>query len=587
MTLLPALLIALGVTWALGGNLRRVALLRFRDTWLVYGALGLQVVLFSPVTQGHPALVRHGQLLSYAVLLAFAMRNRRICGMTLLAMGTLSNAVAIALNGGLMPVDAAALAASGWSLDSFADGAHHNAHLMTAETRLAFLGDIFAVPRFPGAAAISVGDLLLVAGACVLVYRVCTPRAVGADVGIRGPFTKPRFVHLLAVQTLSGFASWTVAAVLVGWAYVDAGGLWGSSGVLVVRGLAGVCATWTGGRLADRFGRNRILACADATQALSLAAIVVAAETGRPLAVYAAFAVTSLAAASSEAALRAIVVGAVDGDARLLQAANGLLGTARGAVMATGAVSGGYLAARLGVQPVLTGAGVAFALTSIGYAVLRVHAPALPRVPVGRPRAPRLHTLRPVLPLVLMFGTATLATGLLHATLPHVLGRAGVGTVYGVGIGTIGAGLVVGQFVSGLLAHEQMRPRTIAVALVCMGAAAATVGASPLLATTLLALFLVGLFDGVTETVFDTLVQRDVPAHAHGAVFGSAQGIFTASMLAGFVAAPLISGHATVQLVAVGAGAVLAVAGVGGLALAGVMAVRDARSGRPAPVAAL
>ena len=583
MTLLPALVIAVVATWALGGQLRRVALLRFRATWLVYGALGLQVVLFSPLGQGHPDGVRHGQLLSYAVLLAFAVRNRHLSGMTLLGLGTLSNAVVIALNGGLMPVDAAALAASGWSLDSFADGAHHNAHLMTEATRLAFLGDIFAVPRFPGAAAISIGDLLLVAGACLLVYRACTPSPTGSGVGMREPFAKPRFVHLLAVQTLSGFASWTVAAVLVGWAYADGGGLWGSSGVLVVRGLAGVCATWTGGRLADRFGRGRVLAVADATQAVSLVGIVAAAHADAPLLVYALFTVTSLAGASSEAALRAIVLGAVDGDGRLLQAANGLLGTARGAVMAVGAVSGGFLAARLGVEPVLAATAVAFAVTAVGYGLLRVEAPAAPDPGRSRSAGRRLRALRPVLPLVVMFAAATLATGLLNATLPHLLGRAGVGTVYGVGLGTIGAGLVVGQFVSGLLAQEQIRSRTIAVALICMGGAAAAVGSSSLLATTLLALFLVGLFDGVTETVFDTLVQRDVPSHAHGAVFGSAQAIFTASMLGGFVAAPLLSAGAAVHLAAMTAGGLLAAAGLGGLALAAVLAARDARAARVQP----
>jgi MFS family permease len=185
-----------------------------------------------------------------------------------------------------------------------------------------------------------------------------------------------------------------------------------------------------------------------------------------------------------------------------------------------------------------------------------------------------------------MFAAATLATGLLNATLPHLLGRAGVGTVYGVGIGTIGAGLVVGQFVSGLLAHEQVRARTIAVALICMGGAAASVAGSPLLATTLLALFLVGLFDGVTETVFDTLVQREVPAHAHGAVFGAAQAVFTASMLGGFAAAPLLSGQTAVEAAALAAGGLLVAAGVGGIVLSAVLDPHAGSAARPLPTPA-
>jgi MFS family permease len=581
VTLLPALVVAVAVTWALGGNLRLLGSLRLVSTWLVYAALGAQIVIFSPLTAGHDDVVRAGHLASYVALLAFAAANRRTAGMPLLGLGTLLNAVAIFLNGGLMPVDPDAIVASGWTLADFAGGSHHNAALMNGDTVVPFLGDVFATPRFPGAAAVSIGDLLLLAGACVLVYRACTPSGTGCHAAVRAPLRHARFVRLLGVQSLSTFASWIVAAVLVGWAYTDGGGLWASSTLLLVRGLAGASASWIGGRLADRVGRTRILARADAAQTLILPAIVAAASADAPLVVYTLFALGTIAGASSEAALRAAVPGTVGGDARLLPVANALLGTARAAAMAAGALAGGALSTLVGVEAILLTAAALFAATALGYATLQLPLVALAPPPAAGQLVPRLRSLRPVLPQVAMFAAATLATGLLNATLPGILERQGVEMTYGVGLGTIAAGLVVGQFVSGLLSHEQMRARTIAVALVCMGGAACLVGSTPIVTTTLLALFLVGLFDGVTETVFDTLVQRDVPESSHGAVFGAAQAIFTATMLGGFAAAPLVAAHAPVEAVALTAGAVLAATGLAGLMLTALPAVRRRPSPQP------
>jgi MFS family permease len=152
--------------------------------------------------------------------------------------------------------------------------------------------------------------------------------------------------------------------------------------------------------------------------------------------------------------------------------------------------------------------------------------------------------------------------------LPHLL-RSGSSaqTLYGVGLGVIGCGLLVGQFLGGLLPPDQVRRRTICVALVCMALAAAVVGATPLLTTTLLALFVTGMFDGVTETVFDTLVQREVPERIHGSVFGVAQASATTTMLMAFALAPLAAQYLEPGRLALVAAGFLAAAGLIGVDL--------------------
>jgi predicted MFS family arabinose efflux permease len=184
-----------------------------------------------------------------------------------------------------------------------------------------------------------------------------------------------------------------------------------------------------------------------------------------------------------------------------------------------------------------------------------------------------------VWPVLAMFAIATLGTGLLNASIPPLLVEAGAPrSAYGVGLGIIGGGLLLGQLSSGAFRRSLVRRRTIAVALLCMAVAAMLIGATPLLTTTLLALFAVGLFDGITETIFDTLVQQGVPEARHATIFGLADGLFTSTMLAGLALAPLVSQVVPVSRLPLLAGGALAVAGAAGLALD-----RSRASDDPAP----
>ena len=118
-------------------------------------------------------------LVSYALLLAMLLRNRRLFGMPLVVAGLLSNLVAILANGGLMPVRASALAAAHRSYSV------HNNSIEVVRPHLAALVDRWAAPTWiPLGNVYSVGDVLIAIGVFLaIVAAMHAPRpAVAAPV---------------------------------------------------------------------------------------------------------------------------------------------------------------------------------------------------------------------------------------------------------------------------------------------------------------------------------------------------------------------------------------------------------------------
>lgn len=144
--------------------------IRFRASWLVALALGLQILLIEVVPSSSPAALSVGlHLASYVAGLAFVWRNRRWVGLVVLGVGGAMNLAVIALNDGVMPASPAAVDAAGLDHD---DSFQNSAPVDDAV--LAPLGDVFAVPSpLPLANVFSVGDVLIVFGAGVLVVAAC------------------------------------------------------------------------------------------------------------------------------------------------------------------------------------------------------------------------------------------------------------------------------------------------------------------------------------------------------------------------------------------------------------------------------
>ena len=157
-----------------GSDLRRLASIRLRHTWLIWVALLTQVVVISllPDLDG---LSVAAHLSTYVLAMMFVLLNSRTAGTWLVAAGGLGNLVAIAANGGTMPADPQALRASGWTPDP----GHFANSDVVAHPRVAWLGDVFYVPSWlPVHSVFSVGDVVIVVGVAVFLHQTCRRPAV-------------------------------------------------------------------------------------------------------------------------------------------------------------------------------------------------------------------------------------------------------------------------------------------------------------------------------------------------------------------------------------------------------------------------
>jgi Family of unknown function (DUF5317) len=159
--ILGAIVLAIAIGYVIGGSLRNLSHAHIRWPVLALLGLGLQLVPAGPNGSGLGFALL---MLSYALLMAFALMNVRSAGFPLIVIGLVLNALVIGVNHG-MPVERHALIESGQGNTLLAlehdGGAKH--HLATAQDRVLFLGDVIAVPR-PAGQVVSVGDVFTYAG---------------------------------------------------------------------------------------------------------------------------------------------------------------------------------------------------------------------------------------------------------------------------------------------------------------------------------------------------------------------------------------------------------------------------------------
>lgn len=166
MFILYAIPAGLLLGWLLGGRLAGLESVRLRWAPVAVAGLLVQVILFSaPVAErigdaGTPLYVG-----STVLVLAALLRNLRVPGLPLVALGAVSNLAAIVSNGGSMPASAAALAALGKSI-----GEEYSNSVLISDPALAPLTDVFAMPRWmPMANVYSVGDVLIGIGCAIAI----------------------------------------------------------------------------------------------------------------------------------------------------------------------------------------------------------------------------------------------------------------------------------------------------------------------------------------------------------------------------------------------------------------------------------
>ena len=210
MILLALLALAFLVSLLLGGRFEHLARLRLRHSYLILLALGIQVLVFSPIWQrwvGDSPWSSALYVLSLLLLIVVSVFNWRVPGVIPLASGLLLNALVILVNGGHMPASLQALKAAGiiGPEDSFDSLRVTNSSLIVEGTPLWFLGDIFAIPKeFPLANVFSVGDVLIgLGGVWFLLVNMRGPTAQVSFQGLSAlAFLKRR--HLLPELLLLG-----------------------------------------------------------------------------------------------------------------------------------------------------------------------------------------------------------------------------------------------------------------------------------------------------------------------------------------------------------------------------------------------
>jgi Family of unknown function (DUF5317) len=179
MVFLDVALVGLVVGKLLGGRLTSLADTKIVATWLVFVAIGLQMIAFPwdflPWTTPS-SVARAIWLVSFALLVLMLVLNRALRGAMIIAGGLACNLVAVVANHGLMPVLPSALRTAG-------DHYHvHNNSIQVVQPHLGFLVDRWGAPQWlPLANVFSVGDVLIAAGTIVAIAAAMRAPATTGD----------------------------------------------------------------------------------------------------------------------------------------------------------------------------------------------------------------------------------------------------------------------------------------------------------------------------------------------------------------------------------------------------------------------
>lgn len=589
MFLLPCIALGLLFALVLGGRPSRLAAVRFRLAPLVVVALGVQVVLFSRLGDALPdGAVAPVHVGTYGLLLVFAAANVRIRPLALVFAGLLLNTTVIAANGGAMPASRAALEAFGIRGDY--------ANVTSERHRLDFLGDVFVVPtQLPLANVFSIGDILIGLGAIAFIVLVSTQDGGAPSLSVRRllkPFRVRPYRLLTAGKLVSHAGDWLTLAALIGWVYQETGSTAETSLLLLVRLVPPIVGGGVASVVVDRLPKDRILAGVELTRGAALAVALVAVQSGSTAGVLAALAASGVLAALSNACVPALLPALLP--AEDLPAANAGVGIAKDVAMAVGAAGAGVALSTVGVTAALAVDLGTFALAFVLFTFLRVE-PGAPRSREARePGGLRYLVARPpLLLLVLSFAAATLATGLANATFPSLFAGLGFGAAgYGFAIAALAVGLAAGQAIVGFARVGATAGRWIAAGLLALTALFAALALGTHAPTALVILVAIGIVDGTTDVLYDTVVQRRADPDRLGAVFGSSTAIITTTMLAGVAVAPL-AGELVSPAGAIGASAAcfvvaaaLALAAIPDRSRAGNEAARRVRAAPVPPTAA-
>jgi len=164
--LVEALVLGIVVGWLRGGSLKNLTNLELPWWPLLVIALPVQPAADHLAGYlGREALIPWAGwalIISYVLVIIFCLLNFRQAGMPIALLGVLANLLAVAANGGAMPVDPALLSPA--RAETLQQAVTHV--YLDSSTRLVFLTDVIGGWQPP---ALSIGDILLSLGVLVLI----------------------------------------------------------------------------------------------------------------------------------------------------------------------------------------------------------------------------------------------------------------------------------------------------------------------------------------------------------------------------------------------------------------------------------
>ncbi|HZP27492.1 MAG TPA: hypothetical protein VFC99_00955 [Acidimicrobiia bacterium] len=127
---------------------------------------------------------------------------------------------------------------------------------------------------------------------------------------------------------------------------------------------------------------------------------------------------------------------------------------------------------------------------------------------------------------------------------------------------TASLGLAVGELLVGTLRLGRGASRWIGGGLMLMAALLALLALEHDAPTVFLVLAAIGIVDGTTDIVFETVVQREAEPHVLGSLFGFAAAFVRTAMIFSFALAPVMNRLASPNLVVLGTGGFLLLVGL-------------------------
>jgi MFS family permease len=374
------------------------------------------------------------------------------------------------------------------------------------------------------------------------------------------PLRSSSFRRLALGKSISFLGDWVMVAVLVGWVYESTSSVAQVALLMVIRLVPPIVGGGIAASVVDRLPRLKVLVWSELASAAAVAGALVGVTIGSHALVYAFVGLCGLAAMVSTVAGNALIPMTVKQDE--LPAANAIHSVGQEVAMALGAVTGGVTLALGGPAAGLAANLVSYALAVLLYARIRVADE--PQEKRSRARGGLVEGFRYIVAerglavVVGGFAVATLAAGLVNATLPKFTAGLGLGAGgYAWALSALAVGMIAGEALTGAIA-ERIEPRWLAAGLGAMGCLffAFAWSGSAVVALLLFAAF--GVANGFAEVVMMTAIHQQADAAYQGRVFGVGSTIWRTTMLGAVALAPVIDAIASpAQAITVAAGFLL------------------------------